>query len=176
MENVKYDPIFHGKGWLSNLHTHTHTHTHTLTHIGKWQPTPVFLPGKFHRQRSLAGYSPWDHKESGTTEQLSNNYIYIYTHTHTHIYIYMKESECESRSVVSDSLRPHRLCSPRNSPGQNTGVSSLSLLHGIFPSQESNPGLLHCRQILYQLSHKGSLRILEWVAYPFSSGYSRPRN
>ena len=39
---------------------------------------------------------------------------------------------------------------------------------GIFPTQGSNPGHLHCRQILYQLSHKGSLRILEWVAYPFS--------
>ena len=37
----------------------------------KWQPTPVFLPGKFHRQRSLAGYSPWGHRESDTTEQLS---------------------------------------------------------------------------------------------------------
>ena len=45
--------------------------------------------------------------------------------------------------------------SPWNSPGQNTGVGSLSLLQGIFPIQESNPGLLHCRQILYQLSHKG---------------------
>jgi len=56
------------------------------------------------------------------------------------------------------------------------GVGSLSLLQGIFPTQGSNPGLLHCRQILYQLSHQGSLRILEWVAYPFSSGSSRPRN
>ena len=43
-----------------------------------------------------------------------------------------------------------------NSPGQNTGVGSLSLLQEIFPTQGSNPGLLHCRQILYQLSHKGS--------------------
>ena len=59
-----------------------------------------------------------------------------------------------------------------NSPGQNTGVGSLSLLHGIFPTQGSNPGLPHCRRILYQLSHKGSPRILEWVAYPFSSGSS----
>ena len=47
------------------------------------------------------------------------------------------------------------LYSPRNSPGQNTGVKSLSLLQGIFPTQGSNPGLPHCRQILYQLSHKG---------------------
>ena len=49
---------------------------------------------------------------------------------------------------------------------QNTGLGSLSLLQGIFPIQESNPGLLHCRKILYQLSHKGRPRILEWVAYP----------
>ena len=46
--------------------------------------------------------------------------------------------------------------SPWNSPGQNTGVGSFSLLQGIFPTQGWNPGLLHCRWILYQLSHKGS--------------------
>ena len=62
-----------------------------------------------------------------------------------------------SRSVMSDSLRPHRLYSPRNSPGQNAGVGSLSLLQGIFPIQGSNPGLPHCRWVLYQLSHQGSL-------------------
>ena len=50
-------------------------------------------------------------------------------------------------------------------PGQNTGLGSLSLLQGIFPTQGSNPGFPNCRQILYQLSHKGSPRILEWVAY-----------
>ena len=54
--------------------------------------------------------------------------------------------------------------SPWNSPGQNTGVGSLSLLQEIFPTQGSNPGLLHCRRILYQLSHEGSPRILKWVA------------
>ena len=67
---------------------------------------------------------------------------------------------------MSNSLRPHRLYSPWNSPGRNTGVGSLSLLQGIFPTQGSNPGLLHCRQILYQLSHQGSPRVLEWVACP----------
>ena len=82
----------------------------------------------------------------------------------------------ESCSVVSDSLQHHGLYSPWNSPGQNTGVGSLSLLQGIFSTQGSNPGLPRCRQILYQLSHKGSPRILKWVAYPFSSGSSRPRN
>ena len=76
----------------------------------------------------------------------------------------------ESPSVVSDSLWPHGLYSSWNSPGQNTGVSSLSLLQGIFPTQGSNPVLPLCRRILYQLSYKGNPRILEWVAYPFSRG------
>ena len=105
-------------------------------------------------------------------------------------------SESESGWVVSHSLWPHGLYSPWNSPGQNagvgslsllqrtfptqesnpdlskwqadslpaepqrkpknTGVSSLSLLQQIFPTQESNWDLLHCRQILYQLSYQGS--------------------
>ena len=104
--------------------------------------------------------------------------------------------ESESHSVMSDSLQPHRLYSPWNSPGKNTGVGSLSFLQGnlpnpgvepmsptlqgnslptepqekpkntgvgslsllqwIFPTQESNQGLLHCKGILYQLSHKGN--------------------
>ena len=46
---------------------------------------------------------------------------------------------------------------------------------GIFPTQGLNPGLPHCRWILYQLSHKGSPRILKWVAYPFSRESSQPR-
>ena len=72
-------------------------------------------------------------------------------------------------------------CSPRgssvhrDSPGKNTGVGCHALLQGIFPPQGLNPGLPHYR-ILYQLSHKGSPRILEWVTYPFSSRFSRPRN
>ena len=82
----------------------------------------------------------------------------------------------KSRSVVSDSLWPHGLFSPWNSPGPNTGVGIPSLLQGIWPSQGLNPGLPHCRQILYQLSHKGSLRILECVAFPFSRASSWPRN
>ena len=57
---------------------------------------------------------------------------------------------------LSDSLRLYGLYSPRNSPGQNTGVSSMLLLQGTFPTRGLNPGLLHCRQSLYQLSHKGS--------------------
>ena len=54
---------------------------------------------------------------------------------------------------MSDSLQPHGLYSSWNSPGQNTGVGSHSLLWGIFPTQGSNPGLPHRRWIFYQLSH-----------------------
>ena len=57
---------------------------------------------------------------------------------------------------MSNSVRPHGLYSPQNSPGQNTGMGSLSLFQRIFPTQGSNPRLPHCGQILYQLSHKGS--------------------
>ena len=73
-------------------------------------------------------------------------------------------------------------CSPPGSsvhedaPGKNTGVGCHALLQGIFPSEGLNPGLPHCRQIFYYLSHQGSPRILEWVAYPFSRGSSLPRN
>ena len=87
--------------------------------------------------------------------------------------IFMVSIKSESRSVTSESFTPH---SPWNFPGQNTGMGSFSLLQGIFPMQGSNPVLLHYKWILYQLSHKGSQRILEWVAYLFSSGSSWPRN
>ena len=67
---------------------------------------------------------------------------------------------CVSRSVVSDFVTPWtvpaRLLCPWNSPGKNTGVGSHSLLQGVFLTQGSNLGLLHCRQILYHLSHQGT--------------------
>ena len=73
-------------------------------------------------------------------------------------------------------------CSPLDSsiygdsPGQDTGMGSLSLLQRIFPTQGSNPGLPHCQRMLYHLNHQESPSILEWVACPFSSGSFRPRN
>ena len=68
-----------------------------------------------------------------------------------------------SRSTMSDSLRPHnlsptRLLCPWDSPGKNTGVNCHSLLQSIFPTQRSNLGLLHCRQILYCLSYREDLK------------------
>ena len=74
------------------------------------------------------------------------------------------------------------VCSPPgssvhgDSPGKNTGVGCHALLQGIFPTQGSNPGLPQYRQILNHLSYWGNPRILEWVAYPFDSGYFWPRN
>ena len=89
-----------------------------------------------------------------------------------------------NRSVVSDSLRPHGLYSPWNSPGQNTGIGSLFLLQGIFRTQGSNPGLPHRRRILYQLSHKGSpvnvklkvksLSRVQLFATPWTVAYQAP--
>ena len=68
---------------------------------------------------------------------------------------------CVSHSVMSDSLQPHglqpaSLLCPWNSPGKNTGRGNHSLLQGIFLTQGSSPGLLHCRQILFYLNHQGS--------------------
>ena len=59
-------------------------------------------------------------------------------------------------SQLCPTLQPHGLYSPWNSPVQNTGVGSLSFLQGILPTQGSNTGLLHCRQILYPLNYEGS--------------------
>ena len=73
-------------------------------------------------------------------------------------------------------------CSPQgssvhgDSPGKNTEVGCHFLLQGIFPTQGLNPGLPHCRQMLYCLSHQGSPKILVSVGYPFSRGSSQPRN
>ena len=72
---------------------------------------------------------------------------------HFTIWATRESLKSESCSVMLDSLWPHGLYSPWNSPGQNTGAGSSSLLQGIFPIQGLNPGLPHCRQILYQLSH-----------------------
>ena len=65
---------------------------------------------------------------------------------------------------LMDCMQPARLLCPWNSPGKNTRVGSHSLLQGIFQTQGSNPGLLHCKQILYCLSHQGiSIYILNIV-------------
>ena len=97
-----------------------------------------------------------------TNNVARSNLEYIYwmtykisfvVYTVTEILRSLYESESVSHSVVSDSLRPHGrepakfLCA-RNSPGKNTGVGYHSLFQGIFPTQGSHLGFLHCRQIL----------------------------
>ena len=81
------------------------------------------------------------------------NYI-VYTHISLCVFfkyiLYMKKWKWKSFSSIQ------LFVTPWNSPGQNTGVGSLSLFQGIFPTQGSNSGLPHYRQILYQLSHRGS--------------------
>ena len=89
-------------------------------------------------------------------------------------FLYHSQNESESSSVMSDSLQPQTIQS-MNSPGQNTGVGSLSFLQGIFAIQGSNLGLPHCRWILYQLSHQGSPRILKWVPIPSPVDLPDPR-
>ena len=75
-----------------------------------------------------------------------------------------KHSRVKSEAKVAQSCLT--LCDPIdypwNSPGQNTGVGTLSLLQGIFPTQGSNPSLPLCRQILYQLSHQGRPVDTQW--------------
>ena len=86
-----------------------------------------------------------------------------------------------SHSVVSDSLRPHGLWPTRllcswGFSRQEYWSGLPCPPSGIFPTQGSNPSFPHCRQTLYCLSHQGSPRMLERVAYPFSRGSSQPRN
>ena len=107
--------------------------------------------------------------------------------------ICMAESLCFSLETITTLLISYLLClvaqsclilcdpmdcSPPgssvhgDSPGKNTGVDCHALLQGIFPTQGLNPGLPHCRWILYHLSHHGNPRLLEWVTIPFSRGSS----
>ena len=73
---------------------------------------------------------------------------------------------------MSNSLQPHGIYCPWSSPGQNTGVDSLSLLQGSFPTQGLNPGLLHYRQILYKLTHREAQRVSESQANVSESRHS----
>ena len=131
----------------------------------KWQPTPVFLPEKSHGLRILVGYSPWGRKESDNTEQLHFTSLLVRreepqraetTQGHTR-----KESESESRSVLSDSVIPWTIQSMEFSRPEYWGEWP-------FPSSRRSSQLRDqtqvsciCRQILYQLSHKGSPGHLE---------------
>ena len=80
--------------------------------------------------------------------------------------------ESESHLVVSSSLRPHRQYSPWNSPHQNTGMDSLSLPQGIFPTQESNTGLPYCRRFFTSWTKREAQEY--WSGYPIPSPVNLP--
>ena len=99
-----------------------------------WKRPESSLPKTLQRARLC------QHLEFELPELGGNKCLYFKLHS---------ESESESCSVISHSLGRHVLYSPWNSPGKNTGVGSLSLLQGIFPTPGSNPGLPHWQRILY---------------------------
>ena len=103
----------------------------------KWKITPVFLPGEPHEQYENS--KRYDMEDEPPRSE--------------GVHYATREVKWKSLSCVQ-LFAIHGLYSPWNYLGQNTGVDSLSLLQGIFLTQGSNPSLLHCRWILYQLSHK----------------------
>ena len=93
----------------------------------------------------------------------------------TFFHVFKSIQWLKSLSRVWLFATPWTIYSPWNSPGRNTGVGSLSLLQGIFPTQGLNPGLPHCRRILYQLSHQGSLFVIissVFMYIPWATSYS----
>ena len=105
--------------------------------------------------------------------------FFLYFHTHLCLKDQLNPAMCYMLSHFSRVWLFRTLWTVPNQllcPGKNTGVGCHALLQVIIPTQELNPGLPLCRQILYKLSHKESPSILKWLAYPFSSGSSQPRN
>ena len=106
-------------------------------------PTLVFLPGEFHGQRSLEGYSSWGHKEPDMTEQLTLSLgrvgewdLWRWGRGKS---LSRGPHQTSSEQQWKSLSRVQLSATPQNSPGKNTGVGSLSLLQGIFPTQESEP-------------------------------------
>ena len=112
-----------------------------------WQPSPVFLPGESHGQRSL-GYPTGSQRVGhGRSDWSCLGETSVWLHD---LFYYPKITLKVKVAQLCLTLWP----SPWNSPGQDIGVGSLSLLQGIFPSQGLNPGLPNCRWVLHQLSHQ----------------------
>ena len=142
------------------------------------------LPGKSHRRRSLVGCSPWGPEESDTTEWLHFHFSlsWIGEGNGNPLQCSCLENPrdggawwaavygvAQSRTwlkQLSSSSSSKLLC-PWSSLGKNTGLGCHSLLQGIFMTQGSNPGLLHCRQILYQLSYWSGLSFPSPGDFPY---------
>ena len=131
----------------------------------KWQPPPVFLPGESQGWRSLVGCRLCGRTESDTLKQLSSSS----SSSRGFKRIFQKGPAYFKSVQLCDPMdySPQSSSVPGDSPGKNTRVGC----QGIFPTQELNPGLLHCRWILYYLSHRGraSCKI-----FPDSSGVKNP--
>ena len=98
--------------------------------------------------------------------------IFIFTFKGAHIYAVLCLVAQSCHTLCDMDYSPPASSVHGESPGKNTEVGCHALLQGIFPTQGLNLGLPHFSWILYHLSHQGSPRILEWVAYPFFSGTS----
>ena len=130
-------------------HTHTNTHTHEIVHsdISSYNTK---LETILENALYLCNGKLFSNKKRTSEKHLKEFMI------HAAKWMTFKNilrEISEHCSVVFNSLWPHGVYSPWKSPGQDTGVGSLSLLQGIFLTQELNQGLLHCRRILYQLSY-----------------------
>ena len=149
--------------------------------VVQWLRTHLPVWGDMRAQGTKIPRAVGQWREKKKEERYSKGWrrAYYWGWTGQHRWKKQNEIQCKERCgkmMFRNSLWPHGLYSPWNSPGQNTAVGSLFFSRGIFPTEGSNLGLPHCRRILYQLRHQGSPRTLKWVAYPFSSGSSWPRD
>ena len=160
------------RSWLTNLAWYTDHLATAVLGMVLWKlvspgSTPTLTPDKKDELRSpptwsLQPQSPYI--EGGVVCETQGRCVWKH-HLNYGIMIsglfwYTNQCVCMLVSQSCPTLCDPRLLCPWNSPGGNTGVGCHSLLQGIFPIQGSNSVLLHCRQILYHLSHKGSPRVV----------------
>ena len=148
-------PLGFGRGTHKSQNTSACSSSFFLNQ-GFGEPVSVFLVAKQQAGRFLNSYSEVNHflREKWKCETLFSMTFWFVTFGVLWLRFFWRQWS-ESCSVMSNSLQPHGLYSPWNSIGQNTEVGSCSLPWGIFPTQELNPVLPPCRQILYQLNYQG---------------------
>ena len=127
------------RGWTQVSHIAGGFFTSWATKLNPWIPEWVAYP--------FSSRSSWPRNQTGVS-WIAGRFFYQLSYQG-------RPKICDSHSVVSNSLPPHELYSPWNSPGQNMGMGSLSLLQWIFPTQGLNRGLLHCRWIFLPAEPKG---------------------
>ena len=156
----------------SNLTVFNHWLCHTRRRT--WQPTPVFMPGESHGQRSLAGYSPWGRTESDTTERLSTcrTILGCFMSVHPSIQYRISEHGKDGKLLLLVIDKTPRMTQPNFIRG------SISLKVKVLVVQ-SCPTLcdpMDCSLLGSSVHGILQTRILEWVAIPFSRVSSQPRD